>query len=333
MRLSAFTVFDAFPEGMGEGRDRWAEALSLAEAADSAGLSTLWVAEHHFHPGGVCPSVPVFLAAAGMRAPHLRLGSLVSVLPFHSPVELAEQYALLDRLLGGRLCLGLGSGYIPAEFEGFGVDPAAKRQLFDDRLETLLRALRGEEVSVVPGRSRPVRINVTPVQTPHPPIWIAVQRREAIPFVARRGAGIALIPYATVSGIPELATEIREYRSSLPPGVPGVVSVALHVYAGEHPQQGREALQRYLTSRLHTQSTFYAAKVRDEPRMASAAALEESGFAVIASPDEAVARLEQLEKIGVDEILGIFDFGGLPGSEVVRSVSALGAAFDRRERT
>lgn len=325
MKLSAFTVVDEYDEAAAS--HRLAEVVALAEAAEEGGLSTLWVAEHHFHPGGVCPSPPVLLAACGARTRRLRLGSLVSVLPFHAPIELAEQYAMVDRLLEGRLNLGVGSGYLTAEFEGFGVDPTTKRERFDAGLDTLLTALAGGEVRSPGAGSVPVRLNVRPVQVPHPPIWIAVQRREAIPFVAHRGASIALIPYATVSDLQELAEEIREYRTHLPAGVHGEVAVGIHLYAGAYPGRARAALQRYLDSRLATQSTFYQEKVRHDPRQASAGAVEESGWAVFGSPPEVAQRLGAFEAAGVDEILGIFDFGGLSPTEVAASVLGLGQAF------
>ncbi len=329
VRLGAFSVGDAYPEGE-RSRDRFAELLDLVQAADRGGLSSFWVAEHHFHPGGLCPSPPVFLAAAGQRARRIRLGSLVSVLPFHNPVDVAEEYALLDQLLDGRLNFGIGSGYIPLEFEGFGVDPGSKRERFDRSLSTILAAFHGEEVQSAPGGAR-VRINVTPRQKPHPPITIAVQRREALPFVAQKGAGVALIPYATVSGLEELAEEIREFRSSLPSGVSAPARVALHIYAGERPAAARRALQNYLDSRLATQSTFYQEKVRRDPRHANAKAVEASGFAVIGSPAEVRAALGRFEEVGVDELLGIFDFGGLSRTEVEGSIKSLGKLWTEKK--
>ena len=308
-------------------RDRLGEVLDLAEAVEVGGLSTLWVAEHHFHSGGVSPSPPVLLAALGARTRRIRLGVLVSVLPFHRPIELAEQYAMLDRLLGGRLNLGVGSGYIPLEFEGFGVDPSEKRELFDRALETIIAALEGREVRSDSPTATPVRINVRPVQQPHPPLWIAVQRREAIPFVARRGSSLALVPYATLSAWEELTEEVREYRAHLPSGRQGEVAAALHLYAGPHPDRARHALQRYLDSRLATQSAFYQEKVRRDPAHASAATIERSGWAIFGSPREVVEGLRSFRTTGVDEVLGIFDFGGLPADEVARSVRALGAEY------
>jgi alkanesulfonate monooxygenase SsuD/methylene tetrahydromethanopterin reductase-like flavin-dependent oxidoreductase (luciferase family) len=327
VKLSAFSIVDAPPEGDGGGR--LAEVVALAEAAEGAGLENVWVAEHHFQPGGLCPSPPVLLAACGARTRRIGLGVMVSVLPFHRPIDLAEEYAVLDRLTGGRLRLGVGSGYIPLEFEGFGVDPATKRDRFDRNLDDLLAAFAGREVRVdVPGAAA-VRINVRPVQTPHPPIWIAVQRREAIPYVARRGASLALIPYATVASREELAAEIREFRAAVPGGARPEVAVALHVYAGDDPGRARAAFGRYLAGRLRTQSAFYEQKVRHEPHLASPEALEAGGFAVFGSPQETARGLEAYAEIGVDELLGIFDFGGLPPAEVAASVRALGAAMAR----
>lgn len=327
MQLSAFTIVDGFPSPEADGRDRHREVVSLAEAAEEGGLAALWIAEHHFQNGGLCPSPPVMLAACGERTRRLRLGSMVSVLTLHEPVVLAEQYALLDRLLGGRLNLGVGSGYLALELEGFGVDPAAKRASFDRALDTMLRAFAGEEVTVDRPGARPMHLNIRPVQLPHPPLWIAVQRREAMPFVARRGASVALIPYATVDGVEELAEQIRAFRAEVPMGRAAKVSVGIHLYAGTEPGRARAALQRYLDARLATQSTFYAEKVRRDPQHADAHAIERSGFALFGTPKEVAERLDAFRRIGVDEILGIFDFGGLGWGDVRGSVTALGRAF------
>ncbi|MGP8071913.1 MAG: LLM class flavin-dependent oxidoreductase [Thermoplasmata archaeon] len=322
MKLSVFSIVDDVP-----GRNRYDDILELAVAADEAGLSALWVAEHHFNPAGVCPSPPVLLAACGVRTRRLRLGALVSVLPFHRPVDVAEEYSLLDRVVGGRVNLGLGSGYIPTEFEGYGIDPASRHERFDAAYSTILDLMAGREARIGGPSAPRVRLNVLPVQAPHPPLWIAVQRREAIPFVARRGVSVALIPYATLSGVPELAEEVREFRAALPVGSKAEVAVGVHLYAGDHPERGREALDRFLSSRLRTQSTFYQAKTAQHPHQASRAGLEESNLALLGTPAEVTRRLEPYRAAGVDEVLGIFDFGGLPIADAVGSIRSLGRAF------
>ena len=329
MKLSAFTVVDVAPDPPEVRPDRLGEVVRLTVAADDAGLSNLWVAEHHFQDGGTCPSPPVLLGACAAATRRIGLGILVSVLPFHRPIELAEQFAMVDRLSGGRLRLGVGSGYIPLEFEGFGVDPTTKRERFDRGYDTVLAALEGREVRDDAPGAAPVRINVQALQQPHPPVWIAVQRREAIPFVARRGASLALVPYATVPDLEELAAQTREFRSHRPEGSESEVAAAVHLYVGDRPERARAAFERYLTARLATQSTFYRDKVRHDPHHASPAALEAAGFALFGTAPEVARGLQRYSEAGVDEVLGLFDFGGLAEAEAIGSVRALAAEFAR----
>ncbi len=333
VHLGAFSVVDNDPDAAAAPPDRVGEVVLLAEAAERAGLSSLWVAEHHFRGGGGCPSPAVLLASCGARTRRIRLGSLVSVLPFHRPIDVAEEYALLDRLIGGRLNLGVGSGYLPSEFAGFGVEPSAKRELFDRALTTILAAFAGEEFVATPEGSERVRLNVLPVQRPHPPLWIAAQRPEAIPHVGARGVGLALIPYATLSDLRGLREAIASYRRSLPPGIPGRVAAAVHLYAGHHLERARHAFRSYLESRLRTHSTFFEQKVQSSPARASPDALEEADLALFGSPEEVAERLGRYAEVGVDELLGIFDFGGLPPEDVGLSVEALGRAWHARSAT
>jgi alkanesulfonate monooxygenase SsuD/methylene tetrahydromethanopterin reductase-like flavin-dependent oxidoreductase (luciferase family) len=329
VQLSAFSIVDG-PGSADPARDRYGEVLGLARESEAAGLRGVWIAEHHFHTGGLCPAPSVLLATIGAQTARLRLGSLVTVLPFHSPVELAEQFALLDRLTAGRVELGVGSGFLAQEFEGFGIRPEEKRELFDRNFEVLLAALRGEPVRV-PGRSGvPVELNVRPVQQPHPPVRVAVQRREAVAHMARRGLSIALIPYATLDRFEDIGAIVKEYRANLPSDVPGSVAVALHVYTGARPDLARAALQRYLDGRLQIHSTHYVARVEHDPRAATASGIEASGLAWIGSGASNAERARALAAMGVDELLGIFDFGALDPEEVARSVArtaeALGVA-------
>lgn len=322
MQLSAFTVVDgASTPGGAATRDRYQEVFDLADAAEEGQLDALWIAEHHFHDGGLCPAPPVLLAACAARTRRIRLGVLVSVLPFHNPIEVAEQYAMVDQVSAGRLNLGLGSGYLATELGGFGVDPASKRERFDRAYEVVLRALQGEPVA---WGGAEVRLNVRPFQAPYPPVWVAVQRREAIPFVGRRGVSIALVPYATLSGPEELTQELAEYRAALPGGIRGHASVALHLYAGDHPERARAALQRYLDSRLAHQSTFFAQKSAAHPEAATVEAIERQGFALFGSAEEVAEQLQRFSDRGVDEVLGMFDFGALHPRDVRGSVLSLG---------
>jgi alkanesulfonate monooxygenase SsuD/methylene tetrahydromethanopterin reductase-like flavin-dependent oxidoreductase (luciferase family) len=323
VRISAFSVVDAFPAGLEAERDRYAEVRTVARAAERAGLDTFWLAEHHFHAGGLCPSPPVLLAAIGAETTRIRLGVMVSVLPFHDPVDLAEQYALLDQLVNGRLRMGVGSGYIAEEFAGFGLDPAERRARFDRHLETLRSALSGSPVTVGTPGAQSVTLNVRPRQPQGPEFIVAAQRRESVLALGARGLSVALIPYATVPDLPALTEVIAAYRAALPVGATARVLAAVHVYAGGRPGVARGALQRYLDARRATGSRYYSEKVAADPSAMRAETIESSGLAVIGSPEQVRAGLDRFRQAGVDELLGIFDFGGLSASASRSSIAAV----------
>ena len=86
-------------------------------------------------------------------------------------------------------------------------------------------------------------------------------------------------------------------------------------------------MQRYLDSRLATQSRFYQQKVEADPSTASAGSVERAGFALFGSRAVVAKGLEAVRDAGVDEVLGIFDFGGLPYADARASVRALGRSW------
>ncbi|CAM5256783.1 LLM class flavin-dependent oxidoreductase [Streptomyces tanashiensis] len=104
MRVGTFVLAAQFPgQGQGEALHR---AVRTAEVAEEAGLDSVWLAEHHFVPYGVCPSAVTLAALLLGRTRRLRVGTAVSVLPTVHPVALGEQAALLHLTSGGRFTLG-----------------------------------------------------------------------------------------------------------------------------------------------------------------------------------------------------------------------------------
>lgn len=126
MRFSVFSVTDHHPELPRTIQQFYTELLDEMVLAEQLGFSAFFLAEHHFHEYGIVPSPPILLAAAGQQTKRIGLGVAVSVLPFHHPLAVAEEYAMLDQLTNGRLVLGVGSGYLKHEFAGFYMSPAEK---------------------------------------------------------------------------------------------------------------------------------------------------------------------------------------------------------------
>ena len=146
MKMSIFSVQDHYPSAPRSLGQLYGQVLDQARQAERLGYDTFWVAEHHFHEYGAVPNPAVFLAALSQQTRRLRLGTAISILTFHNPLTVAENYALVDQLSQGRLSLGVGSGYLKHEFEGYDVDPAIKRERFDENL-MLVERLLAESVS------------------------------------------------------------------------------------------------------------------------------------------------------------------------------------------
>ena len=81
------------------------------EVLDQVGFHQVWVTEHHFHEyGGTIPDPATFLSVVASRTTRIRLGIAIVVLPLHNPLEVAESYAMVDVISGGRLNFGIGRG-------------------------------------------------------------------------------------------------------------------------------------------------------------------------------------------------------------------------------
>ena len=275
MKLSLFYVPDHHP---GRGRSIAAlydAILREAELADDLGYDTVFVAEHHFHDYGVTPDPAVMLSAIAQRTRRLRLGTAVSVLPFRNPVTLAESYAMLDVLSGGRLTLGLGSGYLAHEYQGFGIDPATKRERFDTALDAIERLFAGERV-VMPGAppgAEGVAINVQPVQAGGIPISIATLAAASAYQVGLQGRALMTVPYAGLNDFADIATVLGDYRrgrtEAAARGLAARVHPALddmilmfhtHVAATDDDarRQAAAAFDLYVDTRLYAKKAVYA---------------------------------------------------------------------------
>ncbi|MFF9194576.1 LLM class flavin-dependent oxidoreductase [Streptomyces sp. NPDC014779] len=196
MRVGTFVLAAQFPgQGQGEALHR---AVRSAEVAEEAGLDSVWLAEHHFVPYGVCPSAVTLAALLLGRTRRIRVGTAVSVLPSVHPVALGEQAALLHVTSGGRFTLGVGRGGPWIDLEVFGAGLAAYEKGFPESLDLLLRWLteprvgvEGErfsfrEVAVVP---RPGELIGGPAA---PEVVVACTSRSSVELAAARGLPMLL---------------------------------------------------------------------------------------------------------------------------------------------
>jgi len=172
MDYSLFYILH-IPEGVTESQ-AYDEAIEQCVAADELGYKCIWFAEHHFSRAGIVPDPLLLAAAVAKKTKRIRLGTAISILPFHNPVRLAEQAAMVDVLSGGRLDLGVGRGSQPKEFMGFQAKPSKSRARLKEGLEIISRLFAGEKLthSGEYYSCKDAELYPRPVQKPIP-IWLA----------------------------------------------------------------------------------------------------------------------------------------------------------------
>jgi alkanesulfonate monooxygenase SsuD/methylene tetrahydromethanopterin reductase-like flavin-dependent oxidoreductase (luciferase family) len=159
---------------------------------DGLGLDLVWFTEHHFVEDGYLPSWIPVAAAMASRTRQVRFSCDVCLLPFNHPIRLAEDLAVLDNLSNGRVEIGVGMGYAPHEFRGFGLHPSWRLSLTDEGLEVLTRAFTGEQFSFRGKRYTIEDAKITPgfVQPGGPPLWVAAMAEPGALRAARFNANL-----------------------------------------------------------------------------------------------------------------------------------------------
>ncbi|WP_329463000.1 LLM class flavin-dependent oxidoreductase [Streptomyces sp. NBC_01431] len=238
MRVGAFVLAAQFPgQGPGETLHR---AVRSAEVAEESGLDSVWLAEHHFVPYGVCPSAVTLAALLLGRTRRIRVGTAVSVLPTAHPVALGEQAALLHLTSGGRFSLGVGRGGPWVDLEVFGSGLRAYEEGFPESLDLLLRWLREPRVSglgerftfrEVPVVPRPDEILDGGADNASPEVIVACTSPKSVKLAAARGLPMLLGMHC---GDEEKAEMVALWRGEARAAghAPEVVAGAGHVSAG-----------------------------------------------------------------------------------------------------
>jgi alkanesulfonate monooxygenase SsuD/methylene tetrahydromethanopterin reductase-like flavin-dependent oxidoreductase (luciferase family) len=175
-----------------------ADITAEALYAEELGMHSAWIGEHHFNSLGVLSCPDLVLAYLAARSKRIRLAPAVTVLPLHHPIRVAEQWATLDLLSGGRVDFAAGRGYDRREYLPFHVSFEDNQGIFEEGME-LVRELWAAEGRISHhGRHysfEDVRITPKPVQQPIP-MYVASFSKFSIELAARLGCGLIVAPFA-----------------------------------------------------------------------------------------------------------------------------------------
>ena len=266
--------------------DRYAAALDMAEWADGLGCVGLTVSEHHGSDDGYLPSPLPMLAAMAARTKTVPLSVAALIAPFHDPLRIAEDIAVVDNISKGRVSLYVAGGYARHEFEMFDVPMKERPARVTEMVKTLKQAFTGEPFEF---RGRTVQVTPAAYQQGGPPIMLGGSSEAA----ARRAARIA---DGFMPSEPQFwefyADECRQLGKPDPGPFPGgdtsTTTIALD------PEKGWEQRAPYF---LHECNAYGAWQVGDDVAggfrpVADADELRTTGQYRVLSPDEMIAELK-----------------------------------------
>ena len=266
--------------------------LRYAAQAEAAGFDSVWTPEHHFTDYQLTPNVPQFLSWVAGQTSRVRLGTMVSVLPWHDPIRVAEGFCMLDHLSGGRAILGIGRGLGRVEFEGFQIEMGKSRGLFTEYTEAIIGALESGVLEHDGELYKQTRVDIRPepYATYRGRTFASAISPQSIDLMARLGIGLMVIaqkPWETVES--ELAGYRSHFRELNGDEAPKPI-IAVFVGVGETDAEAQVLRDRYLQRYALSTVEHYE--------------FDNVGFADIEGYEYYAALSRNIEKHGIDRFSG-----------------------------
>ncbi|RFU39830.1 LLM class flavin-dependent oxidoreductase [Actinomadura logoneensis] len=303
-------------------RQAFHNVMEQVVLADQLGYDTAWFVEHHFTRGFSHSSAPdLVLAGISQRTERIHLGLGVVLLPFQSPIRIAERVATLDVISGGRVEFGTGRGASPLEYQAFQRPFERSRELWEEHLEAVLAiweadgrpVTRSGEFFEVPD----VGVYPRPVQDPHPPVWVASTSLDGYLAAARQGFN--LLGMTMLKGLDDVAEDIAKYKQCLADSGfdPDSRRVALMIpwYVAPTQQEAVDTAADAVLWYLRRQINLVAPPGYTDARHATHRVLGQQ--AVGMPPDEAMGVLREQTMVVIDDVEG--------SRKAVEAIEAAGA--------
>lgn len=310
----------------------YGQEMRLCDVAVEQGFQSLWTVEHHFDDYTMCPEPVQWLSYQAGKHPNVLLGSGVIVLPWHDPLRVAENVAMLDQMSGGRMILGLGRGLARIEYEGFRVDMNTSRERFVEYTRLVLDALEKGymEYDNSFGTQPRREIRPRPAHSFKGRTFAAAVSPESMPLMAKLGIGVLVVPQKPWKVVQEDLAQYAEVfretnRAEPPPPFSGgmvfvdesadraeeyarkwiganYASVMRHYEFERNPHQGVKGYE------------FYTNITRYVERHGAQGAIDDFvNLMPWGTPDQVVAKFENIRNtIGANAVMPAFSYGGMP---------------------
>ncbi len=335
------------PHYPGLEKERYDQVLAQVDLADEVGFDYFWTVEHHFLTEfSHCPAPEVLYGAVSQRTKRIRIGHAVVLLPhqYNHPVRVAERAAVLDILSNGRVDLGTGRSTTLIEMDGFEVNPEETRAQWEEAISIIPKMWTEDPFShegqffTIPPRS----VIPKPVQSPHPPLWVACSQPESFRNAGEMGLGVLCF---NLAGHAELKKRVDLYREGLehanPVGsfVNDQVAALCVIHVGEDDEEARRVAAPEGAWFVNFAEKLYAPwqgrAVPDSYKFSVNAVQTErikmtaddhlaSGAFAMGNPDTVIEVIKGYQDVGVDQILCFMQMGNLPHTKTMDSIKLFG---------
>ncbi|HTR46705.1 MAG TPA: LLM class flavin-dependent oxidoreductase [Verrucomicrobiae bacterium] len=316
------------------------EELGHCEMAETWGFDSVWATEHHFDNYSISPDVCQLLSYLAGKTKRIKLGSMVIVVPWHDPMRLAEQIALLDHVSGGRYILGVGRGLARREFEGLRIDQNEGRQRFDEYTKLVLDSLENGYMEGGATVKQPRReIRPRPFKSFQGRKFAAAASKDSVPSVAKLGLGLLVIlqkPWEQVSA--DLATYHKLWAEFHPNEAPPKPFCSGFCFVDESADRAHELAHKYLSANYRAALLHYEMlgkhfeAIKGYERYADMSKALNSigedkavqdyiGLMPWGTPQQVLEKFQGMKRItDMQGVMPNFFFGGMPHEEAQRNV-------------
>ena len=350
MQFGYFTLSDNhYPDNPRTASQFVLEIREQAVLADRLGYHSAWIGEHHFDRLGVNSRPDIVLASLIPATTRIRLAPAVCVLPLHHPIHVAEAWATLDLLSGGRVDFAAGRGYDRAEYEPFGADFMTSAEVFEEGIDVVLKAWTEPGVWSHTGRYYDIKdMSITPKPVQNPiPFYVASFSKLSADIAAKRGLNIIYAPFAASMVFGDIGAAVANYREACARHGrrPGRAMCPYFIHIADGPREddiGRQHLLDYFRhcvlrafpddpSKMPP-TMHYFLKINDLLRKMEKADLSDRSI-LIGPPDRIVDSLKKVEAAGIEEVILYFNVGrkphGLVMEQMHRFIEEVAPAFAR----
>ena len=272
--------------------DLYRETLDQIRLAEELGFDDIWLSEHHFVDDGYLPSLLPFAGAVAGQTKHINIGTNILLMPFHHPIRIAEDCAVVDNISDGRFMFGAAVGYRLEEFSTFGVNRKHRGSITEEAFE-IIRLCWGEEEFDYVGKHfsfKGVCCTPKPVKKTGIPFWVGAHLGEAIRRAARLGDGLL---GGGPAGRAAYVDALKEYGKDFEN--PRIASSGRFIFCSREPEKDWSKLSRHALYQMQRYAGWFSAageSIFGEPPK-DIPELEARGIYRVGTPEEIVEIIRQ----------------------------------------